>query len=531
MLKIKKVFTLVLSLAIVVGLVFSVPMTSYASGFGSSDFLKTNGTVIKNNSGSGSIVTLRGTNLGGWLTQECWMSPIGWFAVPRTGWSVSTSVNGATAGNAIDGDGTTSWNTGTAQAPGQWFKIDMGRQQTFNRIYVDAGSNAGGYPAGYQVLVSNDQTNWTDVASSSGSAQNTVIRFAPQVAQYIKVVQTGSSANWWYIAEINVFSDAVYDRSSWTASASSTEGGGSPQNAIDGNQNTRWSTGTVQASGQWFQVDMGANQTFNQIVLDSGPNSTGDYAHGYTVQVSYDATNWTQVASGQGGGQQLPINFPVANARYIKITQTGSSGNWWSIAEFNIYLNLDDYSMYECLKTRFGSTTTECLLSGYKNTWLQSSDLDNIKNMGMNFVRLPISWHELLNDDGTWKSNPWTYIDWLVDQCSQRDIYVLLDLHTVPGGDCPWGSSGQQGPNPNGFWTQTAYQDMANTIWQGIAAHYVGNPAVAGYDLLNEPLLSYNESSADVTTKSNLYNRLYNTVRAVDPDHIIMMEAFLVLIK
>lgn len=662
MMKKKRVWSFALAAALILESLLAIPQTqvAHAAAIGASDFLKADGKFLKNSSGTGSIVTLRGTNLGGWLSQENWMSPLGEFALDRTGWIATASVSSSTAGNALDGDSTTRWTTGAAQTNGQWFEVNMGAKQTFDRIYIDAASSTSDFPAGYQVLVSNDGTNWTDVGSGSGNSANTVVRFAPQVAQYIKVVQTGSSAGWWSIAEFNVFSDPVLDRTGWTATASSTDTYGDvPANALDGNQNTRWSSGVAQASGQWFQVDMGksqsissilmdagptstgdyprgyqlqvsndnvnwttassgdfgnsrtirfdfqgqtvryfkivqtgtstnwwsiselvvfsggsfnrngwvtsasstasgtaagnvldgdastrwstgaaqtggewfqvdmgSNQTFNQIVLDSGSGSTGDYPRGYTVQVSNDGTSWTQIASGQGTNEQLPINFTAVSARYIKITQTGTSGNWWSIGELNVYLNNDDYSMYEMLEKRFGTSTADSLLGGFQNSWITASDLDNIKNMGMNFIRVPISWHELLNDDGTWKANPWTQLDSIVSAASSRGIYALLDLHTVPGGDCPWGSCGRQGPNPNAFWTNTSYQDMANTIWQGIATHYKGNPAVAGYDLINEPILSYNEGSTEIATKSDLYNRLYNTVRAIDPDHAIFIEAF-----
>ena len=40
-----------------------------------SDFLKANGTVLRNNYGNGDVVTLRGTNAGGYLVQEFWMTP------------------------------------------------------------------------------------------------------------------------------------------------------------------------------------------------------------------------------------------------------------------------------------------------------------------------------------------------------------------------------------------------------------------------------------------------------------------------
>lgn len=41
----------------------------------SSDFLKTNGKVLRNNYGNGDTVYLRGTNAGGYLVQEFWMTP------------------------------------------------------------------------------------------------------------------------------------------------------------------------------------------------------------------------------------------------------------------------------------------------------------------------------------------------------------------------------------------------------------------------------------------------------------------------
>ncbi len=41
----------------------------------SSDFLKANGKVLRNNYGNGDVVYLRGTNAGGYLVQEFWMTP------------------------------------------------------------------------------------------------------------------------------------------------------------------------------------------------------------------------------------------------------------------------------------------------------------------------------------------------------------------------------------------------------------------------------------------------------------------------
>lgn len=622
-------------------------------------FLKTSGKYLRDNAGAGKIVTLRGTNLGGWLTQEDWMSPLGEFGLDRTGWTASASANSASAGNALDGDATTRWDSGAAQAGGEWFQVDLGTPTLLDRVYVDAAGFTANAAAGYQVLVSPDAATWSNVASGTNSSARIVATFpavvdryvrivqtgtsssswsvaefnafsdpvlndgkfsatasvtgtgyaasnvldgnvgtrwttgAPQAsgqtftlnlgsvvnvnkvlldagptsasdfpvayqmwlstdgtnyteyadgmgngrittilpwmgvnAQYVKIIQTGASATqWWSIAGLSVYSSPSFDTTGWGATASSTETGGSTAKALDGSSSTRWSTGVAQAPGQWFQLDFGATETFNQIQLDNSTD-TNDYPRGYTLQVSADGSTWTQVASGSGYAKATPINFPAVKARYVKLTQTGSSTSYWSIDELSVALNNDDNDMNVTYQNRFGSSTTQSILDANQNTWIQASDLDNIAAMGMNFVRLPIGWRTLLNDDGTWKTNAFAKIDWLVSQAAQRNLYVLLDLHTLPGGDCPWESCGRQGLNPNEFWNNSTYQDWVNTIWQTMAARYAGNATVAGYDLMNEPLLSYNEGTSEVSQKSAYYNRLYNTVRSVDPDHMIMMEAF-----
>lgn len=129
----------------------------------------------------------------------------------------------------------------------------------------------------------------------------------------------------------------ILGRGGWMASASSTESSGSPARAIDGDIATRWATGANQANGQWFQVDMGATNTFYQLVLDAG-SSTSDYPRGYRVNVSNDGSNWgNPVATGAGTSAVTTITLATNSARYIRVTQTGNTGPWWSVHEFYVY--------------------------------------------------------------------------------------------------------------------------------------------------------------------------------------------------
>jgi hypothetical protein len=128
-------------------------------------------------------------------------------------------------------------------------------------------------------------------------------------------------------------------RTGWVATASMSSVQDPPANAIDGNPNTRWSTGASQSSGQWFQVDMASSKTFSELALDSS-GSPGDYPRGYQVTISSDGTNWSSpVASGSGISAVTTIAFSPQTARYIRVTQTTNdlTSLFWSIHEFNVY--------------------------------------------------------------------------------------------------------------------------------------------------------------------------------------------------
>lgn len=126
-------------------------------------------------------------------------------------------------------------------------------------------------------------------------------------------------------------------RTGWTAKASDAGQWDAPGNMLDGNADTRYSSGTGQYDGLWIQVDMGQTQTFDKIVLDVG-GSVSDYARSADVYVSADGTDWTKVSSVTDGQRIHLVSFPTQTARYIKVVNSGNvARSWWSIAEFNVY--------------------------------------------------------------------------------------------------------------------------------------------------------------------------------------------------
>ncbi|MDD4589896.1 MAG: cellulase family glycosylhydrolase [Parabacteroides sp.] len=182
---------------------------------------------------------------------------------------------------------------------------------------------------------------------------------------------------------------------------------------------------------------------------------------------------------------------------------------------------LDDYTSRQILIERFGEQATDEMLDIYQQIYIQESDLDLIQSMGLNFVRVPFFWEEVMDRNGQMKPHGFNQLDWVLEKAKERKMYVIFDLHGAPGGHSDgYQTGGHLGSNE--LWTNPVYQEWTVRIWQTIAGRYKEEPAVLGYDLLNEPVAS-KESGMTIV---DMYDRLYQVVRAIDPDHIILMGAF-----
>jgi glucosylceramidase len=319
--------------------------TPVATGAGSSSL-----TVVQFTPALGRYLKIVETAVASnwWSIAELTVYGVGTFdpvamALPRAGWvaSASVSCSSDTAAKALDDDPSTRFSTCQNQTNGQTFQVDMLTARSFTKITFDAGSSSGDYPRGYQVFVTNDTANWgSPIATGAGAGQVVTVTFPYQTARFIKVVQTGSaSTNWWSIHEFNVYGIQPYLllRDGWVASASLSSS--SAVNAIDGRLSTRWSTGAPQVNGQWYQLDMLAPQSFSQITLDSD-GASSDYPRSYQVFASNSPTTFgSPIATSVGSASLVSIGFPTQLSRYVRIVQTGSASNWWSISEINVWNN------------------------------------------------------------------------------------------------------------------------------------------------------------------------------------------------
>ncbi|MBD5321709.1 MAG: hypothetical protein HDS01_02940 [Bacteroides sp.] len=127
-----------------------------------------------------------------------------------------------------------------------------------------------------------------------------------------------------------VKTSALASRTSWIATASKNNSNASK--ALDGINDTRWDSDSRQTNGDWFNVNFNSTISINTVILDA-TLSSGDGPAAYIVRAYVDGA-WRDVASGENPGGFCIVTFDPVSASQIRVVQTGSKGNYWSIHEF-----------------------------------------------------------------------------------------------------------------------------------------------------------------------------------------------------
>ncbi|MBQ4339127.1 MAG: cellulase family glycosylhydrolase [Clostridia bacterium] len=226
----------------------------------------------------------------------------------------------------------------------------------------------------------------------------------------------------------------------------------------------------------------------------------------------------------------------IVNQSGKKVTLKGVNLGSWLVQESwmsPVESSEDNLTTFNVLTQRFGADGAYALINGYQDNWITEEDFDTIARLGYNCVRVPF-WYrnfysdekgtKILDENGEWD---FSRLDWIVSECSQRRIYVILDLHGAQGSQNAAQHSGTSGVYE--LYSDSAYGELCRKLtaelWRYVAKRYKGNPAVAMFDLLNEPLGDVDGLSDEQKDKyiADMYAYLYDAVREEDSDRIITM--------
>ena len=202
-------------------------------------------------------------------------------------------------------------------------------------------------------------------------------------------------------------------------------------------------------------------------------------------------------------------------------------GNWLLLEMWMLGIDEqefpDQHSFEANLAERFGNEEKHRLMELFRANWITPRDLDLIRSFGFNVVRLPFD-HRLVEDPshpGTCREDGLAWLDRALEMAERAGIHVILDMHGVPGGqsiDHPTGQIGQ-----NRLWSDPDCVARTVSLWQAIAARYHDRPAVAGYDVINEP---FGDMKTDVRPQLRaIFETIYRAIREVDERHVIFAPA------
>jgi endoglucanase len=239
------------------------------------------------------------------------------------------------------------------------------------------------------------------------------------------------------------------------------------------------------------------------------------------------------------------LSLPVVGQSYLKtngkaiVNEEGDTviiramglGGWMLQEGYMLQTSGFADAQYQ-IKEKIAELIGEEDMKEFYRRWLanhvRESDIDSMASWGFNAVRLPMHYNlytlpideEPVQGQQTWLDTGFELTDSLVAWCKKNNMYVLLDLHAAPGGQGYASGINDYDPDKPSLWEKKANRDKTKALWKKLAERYADEPAIMGYDLLNEP----NWDIPGNALLRQLYKEITDSIRLVDDKHIIFIE-------
>ena len=153
----------------------------------------------------------------------------------------------------------------------------------------------------------------------------------------------------------------------------------------------------------------------------------------------------------------------------------------------------------------------------YRENYVTREDIVLLHRAGFNAIRVPLHYSLFESDE----AEGFKLLDRVILWSRAEGVYVILDLHAAPGGQ-----TGTNIDDSAGYpWLYQSPQEQEHliAIWRRLATHYRDEPAVLGYDLLNEPIPHFPKLAPLNSSLEPLYKKLSGEIRKIDAHHILFL--------
>jgi beta-glucosidase len=282
------------------------------------------------------------------------------YLMVETATASSVESNHFVADWAVDGDPNSRWASDGPGADGaperQWLKLDLGDIGFIDSINLQWER---AYSRDYEIQVSNttddDDEEWETVANMSdimdGYLENVQLSMLDVKARYVRILSTKGDATWGIsLYEVKIFGDSEGECIAGPAScrqtgivaaeafASSEEGSHwGPENAIDGDRSTRWSSEFK--DHEWLTVYLGEDTLVYSVWLFW----ERAYAGSYNLEASDSESGpWTTIFETMESDGEVDILEGLGEGlgvqtRYLRLLSTSRATRYGnSLWEFEV---------------------------------------------------------------------------------------------------------------------------------------------------------------------------------------------------
>lgn len=200
-----------------------------------------------------------------------------------------------------------------------------------------------------------------------------------------------------------------------------------------------------------------------------------------------------------------------------------SLGNWLMPEGymFKFEVAKSPRQIYGAFERLLGHERARAFWRQFRDTYITQDDIAFIKSVGFNTVRIPLHYRLFMDADGEMTGEGWFLLDRVLGWVREAGLFAIVDLHAAPGGQT--GINHDDGPGYPLMFYVPRDRLLTVKLWRAIAQRYAGNPAILGYDILNEPIAPYHDVATLNPRLEPFYKEVTTAIREVDPGRVVIL--------
>lgn len=187
-------------------------------------------------------------------------------------------------------------------------------------------------------------------------------------------------------------------------------------------------------------------------------------------------------------------------------------GGWLMMEAYFVHAsNLPQQIFEKEFSKQCGAKALSELMDQFRDNFITEGDFRQVASWGMNCIRLPFHYKIGASAQAI------SYLDQAIAWARKHKVFLILDLHAAYGAQNPdWHSDSLNSRTE--LWTKGSNRQKTYHLWEKLADRYKDEWVIAGYDVLNEPVLQ------DTGLLNEFYRESIKAIRRSDKDHILFIE-------